>query len=39
MAMAICTRGLKMSREEVELLLVNVKKDLKNTRIHAYLPM
>jgi SAM-dependent methyltransferase len=39
MAMAICTRGLKMSREQVELLLVNVRKDLKNTKIHAYLPM
>ena len=39
MAMAICTRGLKMSREEVELLLEKVRKDLKDTRIHAYLPM
>lgn len=38
-AMAICTRGLNMSREDVELLLVNVRNDLKDTRIHAYLPM
>jgi hypothetical protein len=39
MAMATFTRGLKMSREEVEVFLIDVRKDLNNKKIHAYLPL
>jgi hypothetical protein len=39
MAMATFTRGLKMSREEVEVFLVDVRKDLDDKKIHAYLPL
>lgn len=39
MAMATFTRALKMSPEAVELFLVDVRKDLNDRRIHAYLPM
>ena len=39
MSMAVLTRGLGMSREEIEILLVDVRKDLSNRGIHAYMPM
>jgi hypothetical protein len=39
MAMAIFTRGLKMSKEEVETFLAEVRKNIDDRRIHAYLPM
>jgi hypothetical protein len=32
-------RGLKMSREEVKAFLAEVRKDINNRRIHAYLLM
>jgi hypothetical protein len=35
-AMAICSRIYKMSKEEVDTLLVDVKKDFNNKSIHAY---
>ena len=38
-AMAILTRGLKIPREEIELPLVDVGKDLGDKRIHAYVPI
>jgi hypothetical protein len=38
-AMAICSRIYKISKEEVEELLVDVKKDLNDTSIHAYQAM
>jgi len=37
--MAIMTRGLKMSVDEVEKFLVDVTKDIKSNKIHAYLPV
>lgn len=36
---AVLTRGLGMSPEEVESLLVDVRLDFKNKHIHAYYPM
>lgn len=38
-SMAVMTRGLGMSSEEVEVFLVDVRKDLMNKKIHAYCPM
>jgi hypothetical protein len=38
-AAAIMTKGLGMSHEEVEVFLVDVRKDLKSNKIHAYAPM
>ena len=38
-SLAPMTRCLGMSREEVELLLVDVRKDMKNRAIHSYWPM
>ena len=38
-SMAVLSRGLGMSREEVEMLLVDVRNDLGNRGIHAYMPM
>jgi hypothetical protein len=38
-SIAVLTRGLGMSIEEVEPFLVNVKNDLKSNKIHAYLPV
>jgi len=38
-AMAICSRIYKMSKEDVETLLVDVKKDFNNKSIHAYQAM
>jgi SAM-dependent methyltransferase len=39
MAMAIFTRGLKMSKEEVDTFLEVVRKDIDDRMIHAYLPL
>ena len=36
MSMAILTRGLKWSREEVEVLLAGVRDDLRNRAVHSY---
>ncbi|KIN08553.1 hypothetical protein OIDMADRAFT_100291 [Oidiodendron maius Zn] len=36
MSMAILTRGLKWSREEVEVLLAGVRDDLRNHAVHSY---
>ncbi|KAF2834893.1 S-adenosyl-L-methionine-dependent methyltransferase [Patellaria atrata CBS 101060] len=38
-SMALMTRVLGMSSEEVELFLVDVRKDMKNRRIHAHWPI
>ena len=38
-SMAMLTRFLGMSSEEVELLLVDVKREAKNKAIHTYYPM
>lgn len=35
----LCTQVLGMSVEELELLLVDCRKDIQNTKIHAYWPM
>jgi len=37
--MAMMTRSLGMSAEEVQLLLVDVRRDAKDKSIHAYYPM
>jgi hypothetical protein len=36
---AVLTRGLGMSLAEVEVLLVGVRGDIKNNKIHTYLPL
>ncbi len=36
---AVLTRGLKMSVEEVELLLVDVRNDFNSNKIHVYMPV
>jgi hypothetical protein len=38
-SLALMTRFLGMSREEVEVLLVDVRKDMLNRKIHSYWPM
>jgi hypothetical protein len=38
-SMAVMTRAHKMSPEAVQLMMVDVRKDMKNRRIHAYWPM
>lgn len=38
-SMAVLTRGLGMTREEVDFLLVGVRDDIRSNRIHAYIPM
>jgi hypothetical protein len=38
-SMALFTRGLGWSVEELELFLVDVRKEMKNTKIHAYWDM
>lgn len=38
-SMAPFTRVLGWTREEVELFLVDVRKEMKNPQIHAYWPM
>lgn len=37
--MALFTRVLGMTSDEVEAYLVPVRKDIRDTKIHAYLPM
>ncbi|OAA59815.1 methyltransferase type 12 [Niveomyces insectorum RCEF 264] len=37
--MTVLTKGLGMSTTEVELLLMEVRKDVKNTNIHFYIPV
>jgi hypothetical protein len=39
MTMALYTRALGWSTEEVEVFLTDVRKDMKNPRIHSYWPM
>lgn len=38
-SMALFTRGLGWTSEQVEVFLVDVKKEIKNTEIHAYIPL
>lgn len=38
-SMAILTRANGMSREEVEVGMVDVRKDIRDKRIHAYVPV
>jgi hypothetical protein len=38
-SIALFTRALNWSVEETEVLLANVRKDMKNSRIHSYSPM
>lgn len=33
------TRGLHWTKEQVELFLVDVRKDMKDTEVHAWMPM
>jgi hypothetical protein len=39
LSVALFTRGLGWTAQETEVFLVNVRKDLKDRRIHAYWPM
>jgi hypothetical protein len=39
MSMALLTRGLGWSREQVELLLVGVRDDLRNRAVHSYIDL
>ncbi|RDL41874.1 Uncharacterized protein BP5553_01853 [Venustampulla echinocandica] len=39
LSMAVFTRGLGWSQEELEAFLVGVRKDMKNTKIHGYYPI
>jgi len=39
MSIALFTRGLNWSAEEAEVFLVDVRKDMKNSRIHSYWPI
>ena len=36
-SLAVLMRGLEMTKEEVDALLVGVRDDIKNNRIHAYI--
>lgn len=38
-SLALFTRGLSWSRDELEAFLVDVRKDMKNTSYHAYWPV
>jgi hypothetical protein len=38
-SMGVLTRGLKMSAEEVDELLVGVRKDIESNKIHVYVPV
>ncbi len=38
-SMAVLMRGLKLSAEEVEKLLVGVREDIKSNKIHVYVPV
>ncbi|KAI9733995.1 MAG: hypothetical protein M1834_002652 [Cirrosporium novae-zelandiae] len=37
--LAMFTRGLGWTKEEVEVFLINVRKELKNTKTHGYIPV
>jgi hypothetical protein len=37
--LAVLTRGLGMSIEDIELLLVGVREDIKSNRVHIYVPI
>lgn len=37
--LAVLTRGLGMTKEDVDLLLAGVRDNLRSNRVHAYLPM
>jgi hypothetical protein len=39
LSVAVFTRVLGWSIEELELFLVEVKRDMKDTKIHSYFPM
>lgn len=39
LSMAVFTRGLGWSQEELEVFLVEVRKSMKDTKIHGYYPM
>jgi hypothetical protein len=39
LSMAVFTRGLGWSKEQTEVFLVGVRKDMKNTKIHCYWEM
>jgi hypothetical protein len=39
LSMAVFTRGLGWTKEELEVFLVEVRKSMKNTKIHGYYPM
>lgn len=39
LSLALFTRGLGWSAEELEVFLVDVRKDMRNNRIHSYWPM
>lgn len=39
LSMALFTRGLGWSADELEVFLVDVRKDLKDRHIHSYWPM
>ena len=39
LSMALFTRGLGWTAQEVEVFLVEVRRDMKNRRIHAWWPM
>jgi hypothetical protein len=39
LSLALFTRALGMTKEEVMAFLVDVRKDMRNTRIHSYWPM
>jgi hypothetical protein len=38
-SVALFTRGLGWTMQELEVFLVDVRKEMKNTRFHAYWPM
>ena len=38
-SVAIFTRGLGWTTEQLELFLVDVRKEMKGTKIHAYFPL
>lgn len=38
-SLGLFTRVLGWSREEVDVFLIDVRKDIKNTKIHCYYPM
>lgn len=39
MSLAIFTRILGWSPEELDIFLVGVRKDMKNSKVHSYLPV